>query len=144
MTFIRINVAATRWLPAKHELRAIRDYARFASGKGLIRIEPGIRCNDVDENVNIKLLTDDEDWGDTDLSGFMSWYDFKRHGVELTEAGEAEVDMYVSSVGPYAQLETNIQVHYAGGRIVRMSATEARDCYACALPLPTSTRSTTE
>jgi len=119
------------WKPTPAQCNLIRAYARLAADAGLVRLEVGKRCNtekvDVEENINIRLVSDDPHWNDTDLFDFVDWKFFRRFGVDLTDDGKALIDIYVSTVGHYAELRTNIQVYYENGRIVRMSQTGGPD-----------------
>jgi hypothetical protein len=116
-----------RYIPSKEDAKIIRETAKRAAGRGDISLEAGIRCQleectapKADMNINILLLTDDDDWEGTDLFDFMPWSDFRKEGVELTEDGRAEVDFYVRS---RRELETNIQIIVENGVLVRINDT---------------------
>jgi hypothetical protein len=113
--------------PTAEEKALIRQCAqRFAGAKGVL-IEPGYR-NLLDAPVsdggelNIALLTDDEDWNDTDLFDFARWSDFCK-GFELAAGGRAIVDFYVTRTGKNGELEGNVTAYWHDGRMTRIEGT---------------------
>lgn len=129
------------WKPTSAECRAIRAYAQRAAGCGRVKIEPGERTLldvpivDNVTNMNVLLVTKltDDSWDDTDLFDHRDWKEFQR-GVDLTDDGRAIVDFYIYSTGYHGELETNIQVYFENGRVVRMCQTLGRDARDDELP----------
>lgn len=110
------------WKPTADECKRIRDFTK-REVRGLTRMEGGTRINlqngEIEQSLNIALVTQDEQWTDTDLNDFISWAGF-RAGVPLTEDGRAVIDFYCYS---REGLETNIAVYYKDGAIVKMGRT---------------------
>jgi hypothetical protein len=124
------------WKPTKEEVYRIK---RAAAAEGKLRLanvllEPGIRYNTKDVEINVKASevpkgmlnialiqsADDPDWNNTDLEEYGTWSDF-RAGVALTEDGRAIVDFYIRMRGDRDQsLMGNISVYYANGTIARI------------------------
>ena len=112
----------TKHRPTSDEKRIIRECAKRETGKSRIIIEPGIRhhLNDVTrQNMNIAMLSDDPDFGDTDLWDHSTWAIFAS-GFELTPDGRAIVDFYVYSTGPDGELESNVVAYWSAGKLVRV------------------------
>lgn len=115
----------TTWKPTSAECAVIRAAAGLevnAPPRGLV-LQPGWRFNttraDVAASVNVALVSDDADWGDTDLADYGRWAEFRK-GVELTADGRAIVDFYVYRKGTYEELLGNVTVYYQAGRITRI------------------------
>lgn len=104
------------------EADAIRFVARKSSGVYNIKLSVGIRVcfSQALENVNSLLLPQNDD-----LSDHMEWGRFRR-GFDLTADGRGHVDIYVYSLGDDAELKTNVQAIFAGGRLVRVDGTDQR------------------
>lgn len=111
--------------PTADELRIIRAYAEKAAGLSKVRLEPGIRVNindnNVERSINVLLVTKDDplNWGDTDLWSTANWNEFKK-GFPSKD-GEAIVDFYVYGLGYSGQLECNVQAHFKDGRLIGMT-----------------------
>lgn len=107
---------------------AIRNVAIRASGCRRIALEPGSRVNTSDHgrgyNVNIRLVSDEPDWNDTDLHDYISWAEFRK-GFDLTDDGRGLVDFYVYSLGHDGELITNVQAYFEGRRLVRVEGMSA-------------------
>lgn len=112
------------WVPTKEEAALIRAMAEKECARGGLVLEPGIRFNTEDgrQSMNVLLVDITPEWATSDLADHATWADFRR-GVELTPTGEATVDFYCSSRGEYGQLESNVVVHYAAGRITAIYGT---------------------
>lgn len=119
------------WKPTQQECNWIKKAASLESQPrvtvGQLRLEPGIRYNvendEIDSSFNIALVSDHEDWDDTDLEQTWYWDDFRK-GVPLTEDGRAIVDMYIrpktEAIADANQLDHllgNVVVFYADGEI---------------------------
>ncbi len=85
---------------------------------------PGIRYNmdDADKpmSVNIALVSDHEDWDDTDLHKHGDWDDV--FSVPLSEDGRAIIDLYVYSndSSSFRELETNLVCFFDKDGLERM------------------------
>jgi hypothetical protein len=115
-----------RWKPTPQNRKTIRAYAkRAAEVRGGVRLEPASRFNleTGATNVNIYLISDHEDWEDTDLNDHMPWSEFAATGIDLTPDNRGIVDVYVYSLGCWGELETNIQLVIEGGKLVRLDQT---------------------
>lgn len=111
--------------PTSAEKKIIRDCAQRSAGCRRVEICPSTkRCLDNGkEAMNICFISDDPDFGDTDLAdNAFRWSDFTK-GVELTDDGRGTFDFYVYSVGRYAELQTNVTAYFEGGRLVRVDGT---------------------
>lgn len=92
-------------------------------------LEPGLRCNVEDPTItessmNVRLISKDPEWNDTDLDDYGLWKDF-RAGIELTEDGAGIVDFYIRKKKMSADddyLFGNIQCVIEGGKMVRVEA----------------------
>lgn len=107
------------WKPTPSERRIIRDCASRSAGMRSVKIEVGERYLIEAVNltsINIRLLSNDPDWNDTDLYQSLPWSEFVR-GVPLTDDGRALVDFYVYSPGEYGELKTNVQACYEHGAL---------------------------
>ena len=111
--------------PTDTECRLIRDYAKRTAHGRVRRIELGhwFNCVGHDNPNSVNLLiagTADADWNDTDLNETVSWETFQR-GFPLTDRGDAVLDFYVYDADD--DLDTNVQAHWEGGRLVRLTGT---------------------
>lgn len=117
--------------PTADELRIIRAYAEKTARLTRVKLEPGIRINinnsDIERSINILLVTEDDptNWSDTDLWSTANWNDFKK-GFP-SKNGAAIVDFYVYSLGYSGQLECNVQAHFENGRLVHMDDDTGRN-----------------
>jgi len=121
----------TKHKPTSEEKRIIRRCAQIDAGKRGVILEPGERYNIEAGNtqvtaINIALLSDDPDFGDTDLFGMMPWSEFTK-GFELAPRGRAVVDFYVYGTGKNGELETNVTAYWEGGKLVRVEGTRVGD-----------------
>lgn len=120
-----------KWKPTPRECELIKK-AAAREGRASVNsvlLEPGIRCNTVDDSknadvlggeYNIALVSDDPEWNDTDLVDYGEWAGFRK-GVTLTEDGRAIVDFYIRKRGDeWAELLGNVSVYYSGGKIERI------------------------
>lgn len=111
------------WKPSASECALIRECAsvEVGMGPGALMLEVGVRANsNAEESMNEYVINPHRILGETDLSDFCSWADFKRQGVELTAHGDAEIDFYVrpkSSRISEDALLGNIIVIVKGGEI---------------------------
>ena len=107
----------------KEEKEIIREAARREGGR---KIEVGYRIKldapHHDPQMNIALLTDDDDFDGTDLFDHRDWKDFCR-GFELAENGKAIVDFYVYSTGYHGELEGNVTAYWLHDRLERVEGT---------------------
>jgi hypothetical protein len=116
-----------RHKPTSEEARIIRDCAQRSAGHKRVSISPGSRYNTEGKfegnHLNIAMVTNEQDWDDTDLwSNAWKWSDFTK-GVELTEDGRGIFDFYVYSLGHHGELETNVTAYYENKRLVRVDGT---------------------
>lgn len=114
-----------KWKPTSEERKAIRAYAKSAANHRGVVLEPATRFSLTGRgvNLNVRLISDEEDWGDTDLNSHMNWSDFCYHGIDLTPEGRGIVDVYVYSLGRDGELETNIQIVIENGRLAQLDQT---------------------
>lgn len=71
-------------------------------------------------HINVRLISADPDWNDTDLFDTLPWGRFAGV-VELTEDGRGLFDFYVYEHTTSGELATNVQAHIEGGRLVRVA-----------------------
>jgi hypothetical protein len=128
-------------IPTPNEKLLIRQAAQKEAGRRGVIIEPGYRhlidapLQDGGE-LNIALLTDDEDWNDTDLFDFARWSDFCK-GFELASGGRAIVDFYVTGAGPRGELEGNVVAYWYGGKLAKIVGTMGNIYWQAAAPTKT-------
>lgn len=111
--------------PTSEEKRIIRACAQRSAGCKRVEICASTRVNieregriPDDTRMNVAFISDDPDFGDTDLfDNSYKWSDFTR-GVLLTPDGRGVFDFWVYSVGEHAELKTNVTATYEGGRLV--------------------------
>lgn len=88
-----------------------------------IILEPGWRFNtdddDIEPSMNIALVTDNEDWDDTDLADHGRYRDLCR-GIALTEDGRGVFDFYISAYTA-DELLGNITAYVEKGELVRVA-----------------------
>jgi hypothetical protein len=104
---------------------AIRHWAQIQTRIKGIRIEAGERYNVADDrraNLNIRLVSDDPDWNDTDLNDFVDWASFLRTDIQPDAQGRVLVDFYISSLGPHAEMQDNVQAEWIDGVLTRITA----------------------
>jgi len=113
----------------KEERDIIRSAGAREAGAKACRMEPGLRCrldgeerNGHGHNLNVRLLSDDEDWQDTDLYTQTTWSDFCR-GFELAERGRAVVDFYCYSLGHHGELEGNVVAYWEHDVLMKVVGT---------------------
>lgn len=104
------------WRPTRDEQRAIRAYACRAARARRVELEIGIFYDLATDarSTNDLLL------GESDLADHMRWDVFCDTGAELTEDGQALVDIYVSARD---ELQTNVLVAVEQGQMVRLDQT---------------------
>ena len=114
----------TLYKPTAEEKRIIRDCARRSADCRNVEINPSTKINERgDTHMNVAMISDDPDFGDTDLDdNAFTWRDFTK-GVEMTADARAIVDFYVYSRGRDAELKTNVTVYVERGRLVRVDGT---------------------
>lgn len=116
--------------PTKDDIERIKRAAARESvphvGIGAVLLEPGIRYNterdDIQQHMNILLVSNDPDWADTDLFDLGLWADFRK-GVELTGRGDADVDFYIYGRGGLHgnhELLGNVTIEVRAGKLVRI------------------------
>lgn len=121
-----------KYKPTREEKRIIRECAARSAGCRRVELCPGTRYNlngkykDVAHNeLNILFVSDDPDWGDTDLAdNAWTWADFTK-GIRLTDDGRGVFDFYVyGPVGAWdKKLKTNVTAYYEGGKLARVEGT---------------------
>jgi hypothetical protein len=84
--------------------------ARRHSGARKFKIEIGERysLNGRGKATNIRLISDDPEWNDTDLNTTRDWGEI-RSPIELSAKGEALLDLYIYERGDGADLVCNVQ-----------------------------------
>lgn len=135
---------ANIWHPTADECRILRACAEKSARARNVIMRPGSRYNvkatpeeherhrelqsQPGGDFNIRLISTDEDWNDTDLSDNSTTFAQFRRGVLLTEDGRAVVDFYVYTRLGFGrdydeELQTNVQAIVEGGRMVRVEGT---------------------
>lgn len=116
-----------RWRPTQDQLDLIRRLARQEAKVARIRITMLTRANIKDPakpiHSNIRLVSDVEDWSDTDTFDHVPWATLRK-GVELTPAGRGAFDLMVYSLATKEEgedLKTDIQVYVEAGDLVRIA-----------------------
>lgn len=115
----------TIYKPTAEEKQLIRACAQQSAGYKSVEINPStkISLNDGRIEMNVALISDDPDFGDTDLfDNAYRWSDFVK-GVEMTSDGRAIVDFYVYNRGRDPELKTNVTAYVENGRLVRVEGT---------------------
>lgn len=116
-----------RYKPTKDELRIIRDCAMRGAKTKRVEVNPSTRYNLATKKVsmNVALISNDPDFGDTDLEdNALDWRFFVR-GFELTDDGRGIVDFWVYSKAEDGELKTNVTAYWERGRMVRVEEVEA-------------------
>jgi hypothetical protein len=95
----------------RDEKRLIRAAACREAGSGRVLVEAGCRYSLVGEgeDVNVRLISQDEHWSDTDLHDFVPWCRLCVEGFEFAPGGRALIDFYCSTLGRNGELQGNIQ-----------------------------------
>lgn len=133
----------TAWhTPTAEEKAIIRKCAQISAGMKGVKLEVGDRWNPPHtenykgssaRNINIAMLTDDEDFGETDLFETLPWKVFCK-GFELAERGRAFVDFYVyntkrrGDIGD-GDLETNVTAYWRFDKLERVEGTMNGDIW---------------
>lgn len=114
--------------PTSEEKRIIRECAQQSAGYKSVEINPSTKINEKgDIHMNIAMISDDLDFGDTDLfDNAYSWRDFTS-GIEMTPDGRAIVDFYVYNRGRDPELQTNVTAYFEGNKLVRVCHTAMGD-----------------
>ncbi len=125
----------TKFRPSKEDVKRIRAFAvaeasRWAGYRRVI-IRPGIRYNTEGlfsgQSVNLRLVTTDLDWDDTDLYDTGDWQiDFVR-GFPLDANGTALLDFYVYGAGEYGELACNVQAEFDANGLLALHADIEKD-----------------
>jgi hypothetical protein len=115
-----------KYKPTAEDKRIIRSCAQKDAGHKRVKICASTRFSLVNDNLrsmNVAMISDDPDFGDTDLwDNHHDWSEFTK-GVELTENGRGVFDFWVYSLGYHGELETNVTVYIEGGKMVRVDGT---------------------
>lgn len=110
------------WKPTSKEKAVIRGYAEKVTGLTRVQLRPALRVgNRTGTDLNIRLISDDEEWNDTDLFDFRLWAFLANKGIELTPDGRGLVDVWVFSRRDYCSLEDQIQIVIEGGKLVGLT-----------------------
>lgn len=122
----------TKYRPTQPELNRVRAFAcrRYNLKRCVLR--PGIRFNLEDaskpKSVNVLLVSDHPTWDDTDLHDHGEWKQDFRRGVPLTDAGRAEVDLYVYDATD-TELMGNVQAEFDSAGLVALHEDTKRDLW---------------
>src|SRR4051812_36964984 len=108
-----------KYIPTAEDVKRIKEAAAREAVPGLsvsqVLLEPGLRVGVSNRtelpHMNVRLVSDDPDWNDTDLDDYGTWADFRK-GVELTPDGRGLIDFYIRRrFDQYADLHGNVEIH---------------------------------
>lgn len=116
----------TKYKPTAGDLRIIRDCAGKDAGRGYVTINGSSRYNINDNNrkapdggdLNIAFVSDDPDFGDTDLEDNDWSWDYFARGVLLKD-GVGVFDFWVYDRHT-DELLTNVTAYYRDGALDRV------------------------
>ncbi len=117
----------TKLRPTAEQCRILRQCAiNLCKGQKNVVLELARRADNNDRLTNQLLLSDDHS-----LDDFVSFTNFRKGTDPLTDDGRGLYDFYVSLKygshhhGTYEQeLEDNIQAHYEGGKLVKVTGSQ--------------------
>lgn len=112
--------------PTSEEKKIIRACAQRDSGFKNVEINPSTKISltnpALEPAMNICFVSDDPDFGDTDLfDNAYSWRDFTK-GFPLKD-GNAIIDFYVYNIGRDPELQTNVTAYWKADKLVRVDGT---------------------